>query len=493
MDAHLTEEERQMGNRRNGKMQKQVQTSLGEVTVSTPRDRNSSFDPQFIKKRETILAEGVADRIIGLYALGNSTREISDWMEENLGNRVSADTISAITDRVLPEIKAWKSRMLDSVYPIVWMDAIHYKVTDERGCAVTRAIYNVLGIDREGHKELLGMYISRNEGANFWLSVLTDLQNRGVEDILIACIDGLKGFPEAIQSVYPNTAVQLCVVHQIRNSIKYVGSKNQKEFLKDLKCVYQAVNKESAENELLKLEEKWGISTVTITGGKWKAAGQGGELTDEERQYFQERINTLHQIFKADVGRHMGLTADPQLWGEAQLLLAQPARELGLVTDIVRDRDAAIRKLAVEAQMTREELAAQSPELVDALLAEGRLKAEAENKANMDKAAADAVAGALAVVKAVAGDETASRVETTLNTLQATGMSAEQIATVAPLLAKAEAPVHENAEAKSRADILAGLQAAHRQPAAAAPGTVPTATTKSPLLADAERRAEVAK
>ena len=167
-DAHLTEEERQLGNRRNGKMQKQVQTPLGEITVSTPRDRNSSFDPQFIKKRETILAEGVADRIIGLYALGNSTREISDWMEENLGNRVSADTISAITDRVLPEIKAWKSRMLDSVYPIVWMDAIHYKVTDERGCAVIRAIYNVLGIDREGHKELLGMYISRNDGANFW-------------------------------------------------------------------------------------------------------------------------------------------------------------------------------------------------------------------------------------------------------------------------------------------------------------------------------------
>ena len=232
---------------------------------------------------------------------------------------------------------------------------------------------------------------------------------------------------------------------------------------------------------------------VTITGGKWKAAGQGGELTDEERQYFQERINTLHQIFKADVGRHMGLTADPQLWGEAQLLLAQPARELGLVTDIVRDRDAAIRKLAVEAQMTREELAAQSPELVDALLAEGRLKAEAENKANMDKAAADAVAGALAVVKAVAGDETASRVETTLNTFRATGMSAEQIATVAPLLVKAEAPAPEDAEAKSRADILAGLQNVHQNPVAAAPGTVPSSTGKSPLLADAERRAEAAK
>ena len=201
-------------------------------------------------------------------------------MEENLGNRVSADTISSITDRVLPEIKAWKSRMLDSVYPIVWMDAIHYKVTDERGCAVTRAIYNVLGIDREGHKELLGMYISRNEGANFWLSVLTDLQNRGVEDILIACIDGLKGFPEAIQSVYPNTAIQLCVVHQIRNSIKYVGSKNQKEFLKDLKCVYQAVNKESAENELLKLEEKWGEQYPVVIRS-WQ------ENWDKLSEYFQ--------------------------------------------------------------------------------------------------------------------------------------------------------------------------------------------------------------
>ena len=243
-----------------------------------------------------------------------------------------------------------------------------------------------------------------------------------------------------------------------------------------------------------KLNEKWGVSYTYITGGKWKAVGNGDTpLTDEERQYLQERITALHQIFKADVGRHMGLTADPQLWGEAQLLLAQPARELGLVTDIVRDRDAAIRKLAVEAQMTREELAAQSPELVDALLAEGRLKAEAENKANMDKAAADAVAGALAVVKAVAGDETAARVETALNTLRATGMSAEQIATVAPLLAKAEASVQENAEAKTRADILAGLQNVHQNPVAASPGTVPTATTKSPLLADAERRAEVAK
>lgn len=258
MDAHMSEEEREEGNRRNGKMEKQVQTPYGEITVSTPRDRNGSFEPQIIKKRETILAEGSADKIIGLYAIGASTREISRWYEENVGSSISAETISAITDRVLPEIKEWKSRQLDEVYAIVWLDAIHYKVKDEKGQAVTRAIYNVLGINKEGKKDLLGMYVSRSEGANFWLSVLTDLQNRGVQDILIACVDGLKGFPDAIKSVFPQTAVQLCIVHQIRNSIKYVASKNQKEFMKDLKTVYQAVSKDSAEEALDQLESKWG-------------------------------------------------------------------------------------------------------------------------------------------------------------------------------------------------------------------------------------------
>ena len=258
MDVHLDEDERLLGNRRNGHMSKQVQTSLGEVTVNTPRDREGSFSPQFIKKRETILAEGVADKIIGLYALGNSTRQISDWIATNLGNRISADTISAITDRILPELQSWKSRLLEPVYPIVWMDAIHYKVMDDKNRPVSRAIYNVLGINRDGYKELLGMYISKSEGANFWLSVLTDLQNRGVNDILIACIDNLKGFAEAINSIYPQTVIQSCIVHQVRNSVKYVASKNQKEFIADLKRIYQAVNKETAENELLNLKEKWG-------------------------------------------------------------------------------------------------------------------------------------------------------------------------------------------------------------------------------------------
>lgn len=229
-----------------------------------PRDRDGTFDPQVVRKREKILADSLADRIIGLYAIGNSTREISDILEEQFGNRISAETISSITDRVLPEIQNWKNRPLEYVYPIVWLDAVHYKVMDDKNRAVTRAIYNVLALDKEGRKDLLGMYISKSEGANFWLNVLTDLQNRGVQDILIACVDGLKGFPDAIASVFPETTVQLCIVYQIRNSIKYVASKNQKEFMKDLKLVYQALNKDAAETALDDLEAKW-VRTIQLS------------------------------------------------------------------------------------------------------------------------------------------------------------------------------------------------------------------------------------
>ena len=261
MDSHLEGGERAFGNRRNGHMSKQVQTSMGEITINTPRDRDGTFEPQVVRKREKILADSLADRILGLYAIGNSTREISDILEEQFGNRISAETISSITDRVLPEIQSWKNRPLDRVYPIVWLDAVHYKVMDEKNRPVTRAIYNVLVLNSEGRKELLGMYISRSEGANFWLGVLTDLQNRGVQDILIAC-----GFPDAIASVFPETTVQLCIVHQIRNSIKYVASKRQKEFMKDLKQVYQAVNKEAAEQALDALEVTSGAGARTGTG-----------------------------------------------------------------------------------------------------------------------------------------------------------------------------------------------------------------------------------
>ena len=180
-----------------------MQTRYGEVTVGTPRDRDGSFEPQTVRKRETILAEGMADQIINMYAFGTSTRDISKYFEREFDTKLSAETISSITDIVLPEIKSWRSRMLDPVYAICWLDAIHYKVKDETGRAVSRAIYNVLGINKEGHKELLGMYISKSEGANFWLEVLSDLQNRGVRNILICCIDGLRGFPDAYRAYSP--------------------------------------------------------------------------------------------------------------------------------------------------------------------------------------------------------------------------------------------------------------------------------------------------
>lgn len=257
LDAHLDESERQEGNRRNGKVSKTVQTTGGPVELETSRDRNATFEPDIIKKRETILADTLESKIIGMYGLGMSFRDISSHLKETYDADISHATLSAITDRVIPAIKEWQARPLESVYCIVWLDAMHYKVKDE-GKIVSRALYHILGINVEGRKDLLGMYVSESEGANFWLGVLSDLRTRGVEDILIASIDNLKGFAEAIQATFPKAEVQSCIVHQIRNSLKYVGSKDQKPFLADLKEVYRATTKELAEQHLDALEQKWG-------------------------------------------------------------------------------------------------------------------------------------------------------------------------------------------------------------------------------------------
>ena len=256
MEAHLDENERNQGNKRNGKGKKTVKSSSGELTISTPQDRQSSFEPEIIKKRETILAENLEDKIIGLYGLGMSLRDISDHIKEMYDTNISHTVLSQITDKILPEVKAWQNRPLDPVYPIVWLDAMHYRVRNG-GSVKHRAVYNIIGITPSGHKDVLGMYLSESEGANFWLQVLTDLNNRGVEDILIACTDNLKGFSEAILSVFPKTEIQTCIVHQIRNSLKYVASKDQKKFMTDLKLVYRADNKEIAEIEFDNLAQKW--------------------------------------------------------------------------------------------------------------------------------------------------------------------------------------------------------------------------------------------
>ncbi len=257
MEEHLDESERVKGNRRNGTSKKLLKSSDGTFELETPRDRESNFEPEIVKKRETILADNLEKKIIGMYGLGMSLRDISDHIKEMYDTEISAATLSAITDRIIPQVKEWQSRALEEVYCIVWMDAMFYKVK-EGGRVENRAVYNILGITTEGKKELLGMYVSESEGANFWLSVLTDLQSRGVKDILIACIDNLKGFSEAINSIYPKTEVQSCIVHQIRNSLKYVASKNQKEFMADLKEVYKATSKDFAEEKLKYLSEKWG-------------------------------------------------------------------------------------------------------------------------------------------------------------------------------------------------------------------------------------------
>lgn len=257
IETHLDESERSTGNRKNGKQRKTVKTSQGSIEIETPRDRTGTFEPEIVKKRETILADTLEEKIIGLYGLGMSLRDIAGHIKEMYDTDVSATTLSSITDRIIPRLKEWQSRPLDQVYCIVWMDAMYYKVKEE-GRVVTRCLYNILGVNIEGKKEILGMYVSQSEGANFWLSVLTDLKQRGVEDILICSIDGLKGFPEAILTVYPSTEIQSCIVHQIRNSLKYISYKEQKAFMIDLKLVYQAPNKDIAESELDALEEKWG-------------------------------------------------------------------------------------------------------------------------------------------------------------------------------------------------------------------------------------------
>lgn len=256
MDAHLDEEERGVGNRRNGKNFKQVKTSAGSIEVATPRDRLSSFEPEIVRKRETIMAQSLEDKIIGLYGLGTSLRDISAHIKETYDTDISATTLSSITDKVIPLVKEWQQRPLESLYCIVWMDAMFYKIKEE-GRTQTRCVYNILGINKDGRKDVLGMYVSHSEGANFWLGVITDLKQRGVEDILIACIDNLKGFDQAIGTIYPHTEIQSCVVHQIRNSIKYVASKDQKLFMADLKPVYRADSEHIALDELEKLKEKW--------------------------------------------------------------------------------------------------------------------------------------------------------------------------------------------------------------------------------------------
>lgn len=255
IDSHLAEDLEK--NRKNGYSEKRMRTEHGEFQLKTPRDRNGSFEPQAVKKNQTHMSDEIEKKMLSLFSLGSSYSQISDHIEEIYGAHFSKPAITAVTDKLIPMLEEWKKRPLDVIYPFIYLDAIHYKVRED-GHYISKAFYTVLGVTVEGKKEILGLYLGESEGAKFWLQVLTDLHNRGVQDILIASIDGLKGFPEAINAIFPNTEIQLCIVHQIRNSLKYVASKNQKQFAGELKTVYQAFNKEEAEAALDKLEAKWG-------------------------------------------------------------------------------------------------------------------------------------------------------------------------------------------------------------------------------------------
>lgn len=299
LESHLSTEIR---NRKNGKSSKTMKSSVGEFDLDVPRDRNGSFEPQLVKKHQTHMSDHIEQKILSLYALGNSYSQITEHIEELYGMSFSKATISAVTDKVIPMLKEWQSRPLESIYPFVWLDAIHYKIKED-GKYVSKAIYTILGVKLDGRKEILGLYLSESEGANFWLQVLTDLHNRGIEDILIASVDGLKGFPDAINAIYPNTEVQLCIVHQIRNSLKYVASKNQKEFMKDLKLVYQAVSKESAELELDRLEEKWGGKypiVIQSWRNKWENLSSYFKYPEDIRRiiYTTNIIESVHRQFR---------------------------------------------------------------------------------------------------------------------------------------------------------------------------------------------------
>lgn len=243
------------GNSRNGKTKKKLKSELGELDIDAPRDRNGTFEPKAIEKRQSRVS-GIDDKILFLYAKGQSTRDIASTIEELYDIEISPSLISRVTDRVTDQVKQWQSEPLQPLYPILYLDCIVLKIRQNQK-VINKSMYLALGVNLEGHKELLGMWLAENEGAKFWLSVLTELKGRGLEDILIACVDGLKGFPEAIQVEYPQCQVQLCIVHMVRNSMKLVPYKDYKEVTTDLKLIYHSVTEEEAEQQLKQFGEKW--------------------------------------------------------------------------------------------------------------------------------------------------------------------------------------------------------------------------------------------
>ena len=314
LDSHLQTSRKEKGNRRNGHTQKNLKSSLGGIEIFAPRDRNGSFEPQTIEKRQTLLPRDLEDKILGLYGLGMSYTDIQTHLAEMYGVSVSDGTINAITDRIIPAIREWQCRPLERLYAIVWMDAIHFKIRED-GKVITKAVYSILGVNMRGQKEVLGLYLGHNESATFWLQVLTDLSQRGIEDILIASIDNLRGFADAIENIFPKTEVQLCIIHQIRNSMKYIPWKHYREFMKDLKQIYKASTLELAEYNLDKLEDKWGKQyPVTIQSWRtnWTRLSQYFKYPEPIRKlvYTTNTVEGYHRMIRKITKSKGAFTSD---------------------------------------------------------------------------------------------------------------------------------------------------------------------------------------
>jgi len=292
---------KQTDNSRNGYSKKTIKTELGEMEIDVPRDRNGEFEPKIVPKNKTDIS-GIEDKVISLYARGMSTRDIQDQIKDLYGIDMSPELVSKITDRIIPEVKEWQNRPLERIYSFIFMDAIHYKIREE-GRILNRAAYVVLGINIEGYKEVLGIWIGENESSRFWLGVLNDLKGRGVEDVLVFCVDGLTGMKEAIQAAYPKSEIQRCIIHQLRNSFKYVSYKHLKEFTKDFKNVYNALNEEVAKEKLKEVEQKWGSQypyAIKSWENNWDVISPFFKFPKEIRKimYTTNIIESLHRQFR---------------------------------------------------------------------------------------------------------------------------------------------------------------------------------------------------
>jgi transposase-like protein len=308
MEAELDEqlgyeryEKSETPNRRNGHSKKTLKSEFGEVEIAVPRDRNGEFEPKLIPKHSRSI-EGLEEKIISLYAAGMSTRDINTEIKELYGVEISAEQVSRITDRILPLLQDWQARPLETSYPFVFMDAIHYKVRDEKQI-VSKAAYVVLGVNSDGYKEVLGIWIGQAESSKFWLSVLNELKNRGIADVKVFCVDGLNGFKEAISAAFPNARVQRCIIHQIRSSTKYVSYTDMKAFMKDLKLVYGAASETEALAALDALGEKWGKkypSAIKSWEQNWDVIATFFIFSPEIRKiiYTTNTIESLHRQFR---------------------------------------------------------------------------------------------------------------------------------------------------------------------------------------------------